>query len=160
MLSNWKPFLYGAALGGTALRFADWLEERADGPGPVCVKVVLAGTLEADSGFSPASRLNLRGVERQLARAFATPRARAVVLEVNSPGGSPAQASLLHARLAALRRTHADVELLCFGTDVVASGGYYVAAAADEIFVLPSTLVGSIGVRPAKRKAGAAETAP
>jgi protease-4 len=132
-----------------ALRLADWIEERGDGP--VCVKIVMAGNIEADGGFAPASRLNVRNLERQLARAFATPRARAVVLEINSPGGSPAQASLLHARLTALRRTHANVELLCFGTDCVASGGYYVAAAADEIFVLPSTLVGSIGVRRARR---------
>ncbi|KAJ1456610.1 ClpP/crotonase-like domain-containing protein [Pelagophyceae sp. CCMP2097] len=148
MLSNWKPFLYGAAFGGTAsrgaLRLADWVEERGDGP--TCVKIVMAGNIEADGGFAPSQRLNVKSLERQLSKAFATPRAKAVVLEINSPGGSPAQANLLHARLQALRRDHADVELLCFATDCVASGGYYVAAAADEIFVLPSTLVGSIGV--------------
>jgi len=84
--------------------------------------------------------------ETQLKDAFAAPDCCAVVLEISSPGGSPAQSALLHARLKALKAKHPTTPLLCFCTDVCASGGYYIAAACDEIHVLPTTLVGSIGV--------------
>ena len=69
----------------------------------------------------------------------------AVALEVNSPGGSPVQASLIGARIRRLAEEK-DVPVIAFVEDVAASGGYWLAAAADEIYGDPSSVVGSIGV--------------
>ena len=67
------------------------------------------------------------------------------MIEMNSPGDSPAQSSLLNSRITSLRAKH-QLPMLCYCTDVCASGGYYIAAACDEILVLPSTIIGSIRV--------------
>lgn len=78
-------------------------------------------------------------------RAFAKGKPAAVALEINSPGGSPAQSSLIAARI---RRLSAEkkIPVFAFVEDVAASGGYWLATAADEIFIDRSSIVGSIGV--------------
>ena len=70
-----------------------------------------------------------------------------VVLEINSPGGSPVQSAYIYDEIRRLREEHADIPVYAVIADVAASGGYFVAAAADEIYVNKSSLVGSIGVR-------------
>lgn len=108
----------------------------------------MSGTIAApsESPLGNATSINLSKFDQQLTSAFKAPSTAAVVLEINSPGGSPVQSALLHNKLRALKAAHPDVPLLCYCTDVCASGGYYIAAAADEINVLPSSIVGSIGV--------------
>ena len=89
--------------------------------------------------------LTLAGLERTLDAAFAQRLAPAVALLINSPGGSPVQSSLIAGRI----RDLADAKgkrVLAFVEDVAASGGYWLACAADEIFADPSSIVGSIGV--------------
>ena len=78
--------------------------------------------------------------------AFASPKTTGIILEVNSPGGSPVQAGAVFDEIMRLKRTNADKRVIAVIEDVGASGAYYIAAAADEIFVHPSSLVGSIGV--------------
>lgn len=78
-------------------------------------------------------------------KAFAKGKPVAVALEVNSPGGSPVQSSLIGARIRRLAEEK-DVPVIAFVEDVAASGGYWLAAAADEIYGDPSSVVGSIGV--------------
>ncbi len=78
-------------------------------------------------------------------RAFAPKRLAAVALVVNSPGGSPVQSSLIHARIRALA-DEKGVPVLAFVEDVAASGGYWLALAGDEIWADASSIVGSIGV--------------
>ena len=90
--------------------------------------------------------INLARVDRLLTKAFNAHGARAVCLLINSPGGSPAQSSLIYQRLRALRKQHKRMPLLAFVEDSAVSGGYYIACAADEIVADPSSLVGSIGV--------------
>lgn len=90
--------------------------------------------------------INLARVDKLLTRAFTSHGARAVVLLINSPGGSPAQSSLIYQRLRALRKQHKRIPLIAFVEDAAVSGGYYIASAADEIVADPSSLVGSIGV--------------
>lgn len=80
-----------------------------------------------------------------LEQAFGLKRLVAVALLINSPGGAAAQSSLIHRRIRALAYEK-NVPVLAFGEDVVASGGYMLACAADEIFVDESSIVGSIGV--------------
>ncbi|MBP0481626.1 S49 family peptidase [Sagittula salina] len=69
----------------------------------------------------------------------------AVALEINSPGGSPVQSSLIGARIRRLAEEH-GTPVYAFVEDVAASGGYWIASAADEIWADPSSIVGSIGV--------------
>lgn len=70
-----------------------------------------------------------------------------IVLEINSPGGSPVQSAYIFDEVRRLRDEHQDIPLYAVVADIAASGGYFVAASADEIYVNKSSLVGSIGVR-------------
>ena len=78
-------------------------------------------------------------------KAFSRGKPAAVALEVNSPGGSPVQSSLIGARIRRLAEEK-EIPVIAFVEDVAASGGYWLAAAADEIYADPSSVVGSIGV--------------
>jgi protease-4 len=70
-----------------------------------------------------------------------------VVLEINSPGGSPVQSAYIFDEIMRLKKEHEDIPIYAVVADIAASGGYFVAAAADRIYVNKSSLVGSIGVR-------------
>ncbi len=78
--------------------------------------------------------------------AFGDPKTAGVVLRINSPGGSPVQSGIIHDEIRRLRARHPDTPLYAVIDEICASGGYYVAAAADRIFVDRASLVGSIGV--------------
>lgn len=80
-----------------------------------------------------------------VARAFAPRRLAAVALSINSPGGSPTQSALITARIRRLA-TEKSVPVFAFCEDVAASGGYWLATAADEIFADANSILGSIGV--------------
>src|SRR2546423_667192 len=119
------------------------LPRRFRGDIPVVPVVRLTGII----GFSTPLRpgLTLASVAKPLERAFAWPRARAVALLINSPGGSAVQSHLVFQRI---RQLAAEKErpVIAFVEDVAASGGYMIACAADEIVADPSSIVGSIGV--------------
>jgi signal peptide peptidase SppA len=93
----------------------------------------------------PRSVINAQAVEKPLERAFAPERLAAVALLVNSPGGSPTQSALVADRIRGLA-AEKGVPVLAFCEDVAASGGYWLACAADEIYAHATSLVGSIGV--------------
>ncbi|MGH1440829.1 MAG: signal peptide peptidase SppA [Cellvibrionaceae bacterium] len=81
-----------------------------------------------------------------LRRAFESEGAMAVMLIINSPGGSPVQAGYVYDEVKRLRVLHPDKKVYAVIKDLGASGGYYIAAAADEIYADKASLVGSIGV--------------
>lgn len=81
----------------------------------------------------------------QLNDAFSDSGARGVVLLINSPGGSPVQASIIHDKIMALKKQYKK-KVIVVGEDALASGSYLVATAADKIYVNSDTLTGSIGV--------------
>ncbi|MEM5580881.1 S49 family peptidase [Roseibium sp. AS2] len=89
--------------------------------------------------------LSLATAAMPLERAFSVKKAPAVALIVNSPGGSPVQSRLIFKRIRDLAKEN-QKDVLVFVEDVAASGGYMIAVAGDEIFVDPSSVVGSIGV--------------
>lgn len=89
--------------------------------------------------------LNDAALAPVLERAFKRGKPAAVALEINSPGGSPVQSALIGARIRRLAE-EAEVPVFAFVEDVAASGGYWLAAAADEIWADDSSIVGSIGV--------------
>ena len=81
-----------------------------------------------------------------LDRAFAESGSVGVILRINSPGGSPVQAGMINDEIVRLRQQYPDKKLYVVVEEMCASGGYYIAAAADEIFVNKASVVGSIGV--------------
>ena len=82
-----------------------------------------------------------------LQAAFKDKNTQGVVLRINSPGGSPVQAQSIFDEMKRLRLKYPSIPLYAVVEDLCASGGYYVAAAADKIYVAKGSLVGSIGVR-------------
>ena len=78
-------------------------------------------------------------------KAFSMSGAKAVAIQVNSPGGSAVQSMLIYKRIRALA-TEKDLKVYVFAEDVAASGGYFLALAGDEIYADPSSIIGSIGV--------------
>ncbi|MCS4503319.1 S49 family peptidase [Arhodomonas aquaeolei] len=115
-------------------------EAQMPGTAPHTAVVDLDGTIAADTPASADRVIN--GLEE----AFSASGARAVMLRINSPGGSPVQARRIYAAIQRLRAAHPDKPLYAVTGDIAASGAYYVAAAADRIYADPASLVGSIGV--------------
>ncbi len=89
--------------------------------------------------------LNDSGIGPAIDKAFNRGKPAAVVLEISSPGGSPVQSSLIGTRIRRLA-DEKNIPVIAFVEDVAASGGYWLAAAADEIYADPSSVLGSIGV--------------
>ena len=119
------------------------LPRRFRGDIPVVPVVRLSGVIGLSSPLRPG--LTLANVAKPLDRAFAYPRARAVALLINSPGGSAVQSHLVFQRIRQLAREK-NRPVIAFVEDVAASGGYMIACAADEIIADASSIVGSIGV--------------
>lgn len=86
-------------------------------------------------------------VVESLEAAFKDKHTKGVILRINSPGGSPVQSAQINAEIGRLRDKYPKIPLYAVISDVCASGGYYVAAAADKIYADRSSIVGSIGVR-------------
>jgi protease-4 len=102
--------------------------------------VDIKGMIMADQSASADA------VASALRRAFEAEKAEGVVLRINSPGGSPVQAGMIYDEIRRLREKHPEKKLYAVITDLGASGGYYIAAAADEIYADKASLIGSIGV--------------
>jgi serine protease SohB len=119
------------------------LPKRLRGDIPVVPVVRFSGAIGLSTPLRPG--VTLAGVARPLERAFGMRRARAVALLINSPGGSPVQSHAIYRRIRQLAEEK-GVPVIAFAEDVVASGGYMIACAADEIVCDPSSIVGSIGV--------------
>ena len=120
-----------------------WLKDRVR-RGPVVPVVRLSGVIAA-SGLLGSRGLSIESVAPLLNRAFGLRGAKAVALAVNSPGGSPVQSALIGQRIRLLA-AEKGLKVIAFVEDVAASGGYWLACAADEIIVDPHSIVGSIGV--------------
>ena len=89
---------------------------------------------------------NAEHVISGLQAAFEDKHTAGVILRINSPGGSPVQSGIINDEMRRLRAAHPEIPLHVVVEDVCASGGYYVAAAADKIFVDKASIIGSIGV--------------
>ncbi len=89
---------------------------------------------------------NAEGVVKGLRAAYKDDHTKAIIIRINSPGGLPVQASYMQKEIKRLKAKHPDIPVYAVVQDMAASGGYYVAAAADKIYVNESSLVGSIGV--------------
>ena len=110
-------------------------------PDPVVAVLRLQGLIASGARGS----LSDQALAPIIERAFIKGKPSAVALQINSPGGSPVQSSLIGARIRRLSEEK-EVPVFAFVEDVAASGGYWLASAADEIFADESSIVGSIGV--------------
>ncbi len=102
-------------------------------------------TIEGE--IAPNSQASADNINASLQAAFANQNAVGVILQINSPGGSPVQSGLVNQEIQRLRKQYKNKPLYVVVNDLCASGGYYIAVAADKIFVDKASLVGSIGVR-------------
>ncbi|MFC7516561.1 S49 family peptidase [Herbaspirillum sp. GCM10030257] len=108
--------------------------------GPHTALIEIDGTIEAGtSGAADA-------VIPALNRAYTDDTSVGIVLRINSPGGSPVQAGMINDEITRLRKAYPKKPLYVVVDEICASGGYYIAAAADKIFVNKASIVGSIGV--------------
>ncbi|GAA4019138.1 S49 family peptidase [Actimicrobium antarcticum] len=103
--------------------------------------VDIDGTIEAGGGSGAAE-----SVIPALNKAYADTAAVGIILRINSPGGSPVQAGMINDEIGRLRKLHPKKPLIVVVDEMCASGGYYIAVAADKIYVNKASIVGSIGV--------------
>ena len=119
-----------------------WLGGKAEAPlgGKHTALVEMSGVIASDSAASASN------IIPSLQDAFKDKKTQGVILRINSPGGSPVQAGYINDEIRRLRAKYPKIPLYVVVEDMCASGGYYVAAAADKIFVNKASMVGSIGV--------------
>lgn len=96
--------------------------------------------------ISPKAEASAENIMLALQRAFEAKGTQGVVLLINSPGDSPVQAGMINDEIRRLRTKHPTTPIYAVVEDICASGGYYVAAATDKVFVDKASIVGSIGV--------------
>ncbi len=111
---------------------------------PVVPVLRLTGVI-GEGGRLRKGGLTLADMAASIDQAFETPNAKAVALVINSPGGSPVQSDLIAQRIRLLAEEK-ELPVLAFCEDAAASGGYWLACAADEIYAADASVVGSIGV--------------
>ena len=96
--------------------------------------------------IAPDTRANAEAINGALNAAFESAESVGVILRINSPGGSPVQSGIIHDEILRLRAKYPQKPLHVVVEEICASGGYYVAVAADQIYVDKASLVGSVGV--------------
>ncbi|MDA9190246.1 S49 family peptidase [Alphaproteobacteria bacterium] len=113
-------------------------------PSPRVSVIRLSGVI-ASGGSALKKNLNFETLEPVIKKAFSDQKQDAVILCVNSPGGSPVQSALIGKRIRQLADEH-NTPVIAFCEDVAASGGYWLASCADEIYADEASIIGSIGV--------------
>ncbi len=140
---RWKIFFRFAFLAVLVLiawTVLDFSGARVEGGGRHTALVSLDGEISSDT---PA---NAEDINSALDSAFDDDGTAGVILHIDSPGGSPVQAGIINDEIHRLRAKYPAIPLYVVVGDMCASGGYYVAAAADKIYVNKASIVGSIGV--------------
>ncbi|MFS8978381.1 S49 family peptidase [Cupriavidus necator] len=140
---RWRIFFRFVGLALLALIFIALFDFKGDGistSGRHTAMVTLEGEIAAGTPASAES------INASLQAAFADTNAAGVILKINSPGGSPVQAGIINDEIHRLRELYPSKPFYVVVEEICASGGYYVAAAADKIYVDKASIVGSIGV--------------
>ncbi len=104
------------------------------------------GLVKVHGVISETEAANANAIAVALRSAFENDNTKAIILAINSPGGSPVQSAYIYNEVTRLKTKHPEKKVYAVISDLGASGGYYVAASADFIYANPSSLVGSIGV--------------
>lgn len=117
-----------------------WSGKRDSRPGKHTALVEVNGIIASNSNASADN------ISAGLQEAFKDKRTQGVILRINSPGGSPVQAGFVNDEIRRLRLKYPDIPLYAVVEDICASGGYYIAVAADRIYVDKASIIGSVGV--------------
>jgi protease-4 len=123
------------------LAFSDLFEGKGVGISDKHTALIDVNGMIMPDGINNADNINA-----SLRSAFKDSGTQGVILRINSPGGSPVQAGYINDEIRRLRANYPEIPLYAVIGDICASGGYYIASAADKIFVDKASLVGSIGV--------------
>jgi protease IV len=102
--------------------------------------------VEVNGLIAPGTDASAERITSALQAAFKDKNTQGVVVRINSPGGSPVQAQTIYDEMKRLRKKYPEIPLYAVVEDVCASGGYFIAAGADQIYVGKASIVGSIGV--------------
>lgn len=108
-------------------------------------KTKYAALIRLDGMIAPGRDFSAEELVPVLHEAFSDKNAAGIVIDINSPGGTPVQASIIHDAILAYKKKYKK-KVVVVGEDLLTSGAYYVAVSADKIYVNPNTLTGSIGV--------------
>lgn len=117
-----------------------WL---GDGKAPSTAHTAL---IEVKGVIEPGGEVNADSVMGSLNDAYENKGTKGIILRINSPGGSPVQAGIINQEIKRQKKLHPTIPVYAVVEDICASGGYYIAAAADKIYVDKASIVGSIGV--------------
>ncbi len=117
-----------------------WLGGTKAGTGEHTALIEIAGVIEAGGD------VNADSVITSLSDAYESKGTKGIILRINSPGGSPVQSGIIFDEIKRQRKLHPSIPVYAVVEDICASGGYYIAAAADKIYVDKASIVGSIGV--------------
>ena len=104
------------------------------------------GLIDIRGPIFATSQASADNIATALNRAFKAKGTKGIILRINSPGGSPVQADYIYNEIQRQKKLHPKIKVYAVCTDLCASAAYYIAAAADDIYASPSSLVGSIGV--------------
>lgn len=114
---------------------------------PVPMEGDYAAEVRIDGMIAPGKPASAKKLIPILEDAFEDEDAKGVLLVVNSPGGTPVQASIINHAITRLKKAHPNKKVVAVAEDLMASGAYYIAVAADEIYANENSIVGSIGVK-------------
>ena len=118
----------------------DWIGEGTSASVEHTALIDIQGVIGSDDS------VNADSVISSIKDAYDNKRTKGIILRINSPGGSPVQAGLINDEIKRQRKLHPNIPVYAVVEDICASGGYYIAAAADKIYVDKASIVGSIGV--------------
>lgn len=118
----------------------DWIGKGADVGRDHTALINIRGVIGSDDEVSADSVIS------SLQSAYENKRTKGLILRINSPGGSPVQAGIINDEIKRQRKLHPNIPVYAVVEDICASGGYYIAVAADKIYVDKASIVGSIGV--------------
>ncbi len=114
---------------------------------PLSPSEPVAAVIDINGMIAAGEPTSARRIIPVLEKAFEKEKIEGIVLRMNTPGGSPVQSSEIYNAIKRLKEEYPDKPIYAVAEDMSASGGYFIAAAADEIYANPSSIVGSIGVR-------------
>lgn len=138
-----KTIFFGLLIGGAVilniLMIVGVISEKTIGGDYVAV-------VRIEGEIMPNQQAAAKNLLPALKEAFTDKKAKGVILVINSPGGTPVQASLIHDAVVRLRQEYPDKKVIAVGEDFLTSGAYWIASSAPEIYVNESTVTGSIGV--------------
>lgn len=138
-------FIKGGIAAAALLSIALTVGKFAPAPAPMTSPEKTAAVVRISGAIMPDGGTSAGNVNPLLERAFSSASSQSVIIVVNSPGGTPVQANLIRDKISKLQAQHKK-RVVVVGEDLLTSGAYLIAVAADKIFVDPSSVVGSIGV--------------